>query len=234
MEFISLASSSKGNLYIVQNGNEKLLIECGVPYKKIQQLLNYDFTGIKGCLITHEHKDHAKSVKNILAAGIPIYTAEETAKVLNIIAQECIPEQEFSIGNFRIIPFPIFHDAVMPLGFFIKHGNDKLVFATDTFNIPYIFPKANIIAVECNYLSELLSRSEHLPDKVRKRISRSHFELEAVIRWLYKQDLSVCREIHLMHLSDACSDEGTIMARMCAEFGPNIDIAICRKEQYGK
>lgn len=229
MEFISLASSSKGNLYIVKSGDERLMLECGVTFKSLKKLMDFDFSGIKGCLISHEHKDHAKCVKDILASGIPVYTAAETSEILGISANECIPEEELNIGGFRILPFPVFHDAVNPLGFLIKHGDEKLVFATDTFNVPYVFPKADIIAVECNYIGDILARSEHLPEKVRKRISRSHFELDALVRWLYRQDLSVCKEIHLLHLSEACSDEGRILTRMYSEFGPGIDICVCGK-----
>lgn len=230
MEFYSLASSSKGNLYIVEADGEKLMLECGVPFKKLQHMLGYDFRSIKGCLISHEHKDHAKAAKEIIAAGIPIYTAEETGRALGIVPQECVPEQRLNIGSFDVLPFPVFHDAAMPLGYFIRHGHDRLVFATDAFNIPYKFPKANIIAVECNYISSILDRSNHLPEKVKRRIKNSHFELDAVIRWLYKQDLSVCREIHLLHLSDACSDENAILMRMNDTFD-GIDIKICAKEQ---
>ena len=229
MEFKSLASSSKGNLYVVSAGDERIMIECGVTFKSLQKLMKFDFNGVKGCLISHEHKDHAKSVKEVISSGIPIYTAKETAEVLGIHAQECIPGEELNIGGFRILPFQVFHDAANPLGFLIKHGNEKLMFATDTFNVPYVFPKVDIIAIECNYISDILERSEHLPDNVKKRISRSHFELDSLVRWLYKQDLSVCREIHLLHLSDACSDEGRILTRMYSEFGPNIDICICGK-----
>lgn len=230
MEFYSLASSSKGNLYIVKAGDEKLMLECGVPFKKIQRLLDYDFRGIKACLISHEHKDHAKAVKDIAAAGIPIYTAEETGRALGITTSECVPEQQFNIGDFHVLPFPVCHDAAMPLGYFISHGTDRLVFATDTFNIAYKFPKTNIIAVECNYISSILERSEHLPEKVKRRIKNNHFELDAVIRWLYRQDLSVCREIHLLHLSDACSDEDVIVSKMEETFN-GINIKICEKEK---
>ena len=38
MIFRSLASSSKGNAYIVTGGETTILLECGLPYKKLEKL----------------------------------------------------------------------------------------------------------------------------------------------------------------------------------------------------
>jgi len=56
MEFISYFSSSQGNLYEVRaaNGN-RLLLEVGVRWKRIQKALRYDLSNIVGACVTHEH-----------------------------------------------------------------------------------------------------------------------------------------------------------------------------------
>ena len=54
-----IATGSTGNSYLIEaNPNERLLIECGIPYKRILEGLDYNISGIQGCLISHEHKDH--------------------------------------------------------------------------------------------------------------------------------------------------------------------------------
>jgi len=53
--FKSYASSSKGNLYTVDNGKTKIMLECGLPIKKIKEKLGFRVHEISACLISHEH-----------------------------------------------------------------------------------------------------------------------------------------------------------------------------------
>ena len=55
MIFRSLASSSKGNAYIVTDGEATILLECGLPYKKLEKLSGHTLTSLSACCITHEH-----------------------------------------------------------------------------------------------------------------------------------------------------------------------------------
>ena len=51
-----VSSSSKGNAYILSdNTGDSIIIECGMPIKKIQQALDFKLQGVQGCLISHEH-----------------------------------------------------------------------------------------------------------------------------------------------------------------------------------
>ena len=61
MTFTSLASSSKGNAYVVSDGETTLLLECGLTFKELQKRLGYGVAGITACLVSHEHQDHAKA-----------------------------------------------------------------------------------------------------------------------------------------------------------------------------
>ncbi len=47
-----------------------------------------------------------------------------------------------------------------------------------------------------------------MPEKVRHRIANSHMEIDTLCDYLRILDLSVCREIHLLHLSSSTSHEG--------------------------
>jgi phosphoribosyl 1,2-cyclic phosphodiesterase len=51
-----LGSSSKGNCYIVETATDKLIVDAGIPYKEIQKGLNFNFKGVVGTLVTHEHR----------------------------------------------------------------------------------------------------------------------------------------------------------------------------------
>ena len=41
MELKILGSSSKGNCYLLDNGNDCLMIECGIPFKDVQKAVNF-------------------------------------------------------------------------------------------------------------------------------------------------------------------------------------------------
>ena len=84
MEIRSLASSSKGNCYRVTDGNAPLLLECGIPIKDIQRGLDFGLSEIQGCLISHEHKDHAKALKDLSSRGIDIFASSGTLNTFNI------------------------------------------------------------------------------------------------------------------------------------------------------
>ena len=71
MKLIPLASSSHGNAYLVEDGTTCLLIECGVSWKKLQKLTGFGVSGIAGCLISHEHKDHAGCYEQLIRSGVP-------------------------------------------------------------------------------------------------------------------------------------------------------------------
>lgn len=232
MEFKSLASSSHGNAYIVADEQTRILLECGVSHKQLQKLAGFSLSDIKACLVSHEHKDHAKCVDELIKRGMEVYMSYGTARALENESATLIENMEqFNVGSFDIVPFTTFHDAAEPLGFLIKSriDGDVLAFATDTVNLRYKFPGLNILAIEANYDRKILDRCERLPEKVRHRITNSHMEIETLCDYLRSLDLSECREIHLLHLSDAMSDEGSFMRKVLWSIPKGIEVKACEK-----
>lgn len=232
MKFEALASSSAGNAYIVSDRDTRILLECGVSHKKLQKLSGFSLSEFKACLVTHEHKDHAKSVDELISRGMDVYMSCGTAEALETECANLIADMEqFNIGSLDIVPFAVFHDAKEPLGFLIKSrvDGDVLAFATDTVNLRYRFPGLNILAIEANYDKVILARCEKLPDKVRHRIENSHMEIDTLCDYLSSLDLSVCREIHLLHLSDATSHEENFLKKVKKAVPNNIKVTACKK-----
>ena len=158
--------------------------------------------------------------------------SQGTADALEVELVNIVRHREqFTIGSIDVVPFATFHDAAEPLGFLFKSrlDGDVLAFATDTVNLAYRFPGVNLMAIEANYGRDILERSEKLPDKVRHRITNSHMEIETLCRYLKTLDLSRCREIYLLHLSDAMSSERRFlsMVRQCVR--PEIQVIVCPK-----
>lgn len=233
MKFESLASSSHGNAYVVSDRDTRILLECGVSHKQLQKLSGFSLSEFKACLVSHEHKDHAKSVADLINRGMEVYMSPGTSEALGYTELVKLIEhmEQFSVGSFDIVPFTTFHDAKEPLGFLIKSrvDGDVLAFATDTVNLRYRFPGLNILAIEANYDKTVLDRCEKLPDKVRHRITNSHMEIDTLCDYLRTLDLSDCREIHLLHLSDATSREAEFISKVKREVPKEIIVTACGK-----
>lgn len=209
----TLASSSRGNCYRIDDGSTPLLLEAGISWKEIQKKLDFKTREIKGCLVSHEHKDHSKALADVMKAGIDCYLSQGTAKALNISghrAKIAQPLQQFHIDTWTVLPFETQHDAVWPLGFLIANqAGEKLLFATDTYYIKYCFGGLTHIMIECNYAIDILKTNIEagtVNDAMAKRLMQSHFSLDNVKDFFKANDLSQVKEIHLLHLSDGNSD----------------------------
>ena len=232
MMFEALASSSAGNAYVVSDKETRVLLECGISHSKLQKLSGFKLSEFQACLVSHEHKDHAKSVQELIERGMAVYMSQGTAEALKTDGTELIGHMEqFNVGSLDIVPFTTFHDAREPLGFLIKSrvDGDVLAFATDTVNLRYKFPGLNILAIEANYDKNILERCERMPEKVRYRISNAHMEIDTLCDYLRGLDLSRCREIHLLHLSDATSHEGHFINKVSRAVPKGIEITACKK-----
>lgn len=228
-----LGSNSKGNCYLLSTSKETLIIECGIKYKDILAGLDYDLSKVVGCLVTHEHKDHSKSVRELTQNGVDVFMSHGTFKgVLEFKKGSYInqwrvqlvePQNIFKIESFTILPFKVHHDAEEPLGFLINHKEiGNLLFLTDTYYCDYNFKNLNHILVECNYSKEYME-DETL--SLRNRIVNSHFELGNVIDFLKSNELDKVRNILLLHLSSANANESYFKDEVEKNIGLPVTIA---------
>lgn len=227
-----IGSSSKGNAYLISDGHTPLLFECGVNFRQIQKATGFKTSSLAGCLITHEHKDHCASIKDVLRAGIDCYMSPGTAEAIGIEHHRIKTVQSkkpFKLGSWTILPFDVQHDVSEPYGYLLANKNgDKLLFATDTYYIKYKFKGLTHIMVECNYSLEILNEnieSGRVPKIMKRRLLRSHFSLENVKDFLNANDLSNVKEIYLLHLSNNNSDEKLFKEEIQAITGKPVYIA---------
>lgn len=235
MRFEPLVSSSHGNVYIISDGQTRILLECGVTFKKLQQMCDFNITGFDACIISHEHGDHSQSVKKVISSGVTVYLSNGTAKALELpetlldLAHEMVAGEQFTVGTIDVLPFATFHDTEEPLGFVMQSrlDGDIFAYAIDTVNIPYNFPGVNLLAVEANFEQATLDKCERIPEKVRHRIANTHMEIDILCRILRRMDLSRCRELYLMHLSDATSHEGHFINKVARVVPRHVKVSAC-------
>lgn len=233
MKLKVLGSSSQGNCYLLESDGEALIIEAGVKLAEIKRALNYNISKIVGCLITHEHKDHAGRINEVLSSAIPVYASEGTIKNTKIVGKRlpyiCTAGVLLTLGGFSIIPFGVKHDCAEPLGFFINHEKTgNILFATDTYYIPNTFNGLNNILIECNYRADLLENrvaAGKLPRIVRNRILSSHMSYTNCIKTLEANDITRVNNIVLIHLSEGNSNADEFQVGVKAATGKNVHIA---------
>lgn len=216
MKLKVLGSSSSGNCYLIEaSKKDKLILDAGINFKDVQKELKFDFSGIQGVLVTHEHMDHLKYAPNFALNGINIYSSVGTFKKLKLEGHRfkiIKALEQFQIGNFIILPFDTEHDAAEPLGFLIQYipTGERFIYATDTYYIKYKFNKLNYLLIECNYNMEIATENSINGTINKTRYSRlleSHFSLDNLIKFLKSNDLTYAKNIVLCHLSDTNSNQ---------------------------
>jgi len=206
MELKILGSSSAGNCYLLESKNQQLILECGFSLIKIKKFLGYNFSKVVGCLISHEHGDHSKSAKKLSESGVEIIASAGTLGALKIKGSILKHLELFEIGDFRILPFNVVHDAAEPFGFLISHPEmGTLFFATDTSEIPYKFKNVNHFLLESNYEKDVLIDNVldgKLQNFLASRIVNSHLDFDAAKEFLEKHSMVGVQNIVLIHLSE--------------------------------
>ena len=258
MKAYCLASSSEGNAFVldfnIEGRSHKILVECGLPlsviYKKLNEL-QIKFSDIEACLITHHHSDHSKSVKDLIRLNVPIFASKGTLDTLKVKGNVIYPKQKFRVLNgLFALGFNVEHDAIDSMGFVIKTENECVIFINDnkrwTCNLTHIKP--DYVFIECNYdhkfvypqISELEKRKEEIgfEDEEMKEINtklkqlnrnvNSHCSLRGCIKGLHKLNLSLCKAIFLIHLSDRYANEYKFKNEIQQEFG--IRTYVCKKQ----
>lgn len=212
MKLHVLGSSSSGNCYLFQSENtgEVLAVEAGVKFNKVKKVLDFNLNSIVGCIVSHEHGDHAKCVGDFINACIPCYMSQGTKHALGFSssywAKGLLPFEQVVINGFRVIPFPVQHDAAEPYGYLIRHEEcGTVLFATDTYFLKYKFPGLNNVMLECNYSKEILDANftaGRIDKKRYERTIKSHMSYDNCLLTLQANDLSQVCNILLLHLSD--------------------------------
>ena len=183
--FCSLYSGSSGNSLFVQTDNTKILVDAGESAKKIETALNsidVNINDIDAVIVTHEHSDHIKGLSTISKKfDIPIYANKETWDAMPQVAEKTKNQnlfnvnKKFEIGDLKIVPFSIPHDAANPCGFnIIKDNSHQLSIATDvghmTKSIVDNLEGSEFILLESNYDTEVL-RCCAYPYSLKSRIA---------------------------------------------------------------
>lgn len=217
MKLTVLASGSSGNGYLLEARHSALLIECGVKPEVLMRMTAVPMSWISGALVTHEHQDHAGFVDRYAALGIRIFASEGTIKAIKGI----VPEYQASvlkamqvryIGDWKVMPFDVRHDAAEPLGFVVEHPEaGRILFVTDTAYCPYDFRVLGLdhILVEANYDDAILDgnvANGTVEEARAARTRRNHMSLRAACELVKADQTAELKNVVLIHLSRQNAD----------------------------
>jgi len=233
-------SGSKGNCYIIDTGEKKILLDCGIKWSKIQKSLDFKIADVCGCLVTHEHADHRLSVADIQRNGIICYGNDETQSAIQKINGEIIAtlaeKRPFKITDgIIVIPFYVPHTSFVDgeiddcpnYGYLIEHESfGKLLYATDFEYIKYNFSKLRInhFLVEVNYQGKYIDKES----SNFKHVIQGHAELGTTLEFLKRNVTSATRTITFCHLSNENADADEIVA-IAKEMFPDVEIFVAKK-----
>ncbi len=238
MKFICFGSGSSGNCYYLESEGVAVLIDLGIGIRAFKKhLRDYGLTipKIAAVLVTHDHTDHIKAVGPFAREfHIPVYASTlvhegmmanrfMTVKVPEGQRQLCAPGVAFEVGNFRITPFAVPHDARDNQGYFIElrmpesqselftspegDGNPTFCLITDAGHftptmVEYV-QRARHLVVEANYDRSMLDNGPY-PLFLRQRISGGNGHMDnALTAEVLRQHLGpTTQNIWLCHLSE--------------------------------
>ena len=203
-----ISSSSKGNCYVLVGEKESLILEAGAPISEVWKVVGT--TDVVGCVVSHQHSDHAKFLPRYWSYGLRIACNAETAEHYGLSGPAVKPNNKtYRFGEFTIIPFPVQHD-VANNGYVIRHPDmGKMLFVTDTYVLPFRFSGIDHFLIEANYDDEALKRSREA-GRISKaemiRLMTTHMSFENCLQNLMCSHANKARSVILLHLSDRNSD----------------------------
>lgn len=220
MTYNVIATGSKGNAVLI---NDQILIDCGVPYKKLEP---YTKT-MRLVLLTHIHSDHFNPAtvralhreRPALRWGCcewmvePLLEAGVDKRVIDVISPYSGADGAALYKRLAAVhPEFIPHD-VPNCAWHIFDGKEHLLYATDTGTLDGIEAKHyNLYLIEANHTRAEIE--ERIAAKVEAgefayeyRAARNHLSQEQALDWLAENAGQYSRYVFLhQHQEAGCGD----------------------------
>ncbi|MDO4744110.1 MAG: MBL fold metallo-hydrolase [Clostridia bacterium] len=185
LKLLPLRSSSKGNSTIISGKSAKILVDCGISGKALDECLasvGILAESIDGIVVTHEHTDHIKGIGIVSRKyDIPVYANASTwhaiggqlGKIRDENKKIFETGSEFYIKDIKIQSFHTSHDAAESVGYTFEIPDEKVSVATDmgkiTDDILNAICGSHTVLIEANYDLNMLEIGPY-PYELKRRI----------------------------------------------------------------
>lgn len=188
-----ISSGSSGNCSLIKLGNTTIMIDCGIPIKKLKSKIVHNIPDL--LIITHEHGDHysIKNIRYLSKLGTDIYMSNEMCEkdtIEYVVPIQFYNKELIKYKDIKILPIKMFHN-VPTYGFTLQAKDEYIFWGTDTWKIPYKFKGLTRIFVEANYESEECSFNNY-----------NHMELKNTIKFIKNNLNKNIKEIEFLHISE--------------------------------
>lgn len=194
----TLVEASVGRGTTSNHKPSRVLVDCGMKLSRLLDLLavaDVQPTDIDAIFITHEHSDHIGCVTQLASRySIPVWASQGTHAALQDMQSKLRANQpshsqlvpgfealvriasdtcSFEIGDLRLNPFTVPHDAREPLQLTCGDGNAKLGILTDlghaSRHVLDNLTGCNALLLESNHDEDMLSNSKY-PSFLKARV----------------------------------------------------------------
>ncbi len=216
MRFASLGSGSRGNATLIEAGGTRLLIDCGFSARETERRLSrlgVAAETLDAVLVTHEHGDHIRGVGAMARRyQLPVWMSDGTRRNhrcgklpdLNSFSSHQAP---FMIGDIRVAPFPVPHDARETVQFTFDANQLKFGMLTDsgavTPHIVELLQGCDALILECNHDPIMLAEGPY-PPPLQARVSGQlgHLSNQQAADLLCRIDHGRLSHLMAAHLSE--------------------------------
>jgi len=219
LSFSVLASGSSGNSIYIKSRETSILLDAGISAKQLNQRLQVaaesSIADLSAILVTHEHSDHVKGLKQtIKLSKAPVYLTEGTQQALPADVNELYQHRlnqvaaghEFMVGDIRVTVFAVSHDATEPVAYRFDTEDGSLAVITDlgylSDTIKSVIEGCQTFVLEANH-DESMLRAGPYPWHLKRRILGDKGHLSNTDAAVGLSDILSTDEVHvyLAHLS---------------------------------
>jgi phosphoribosyl 1,2-cyclic phosphodiesterase len=216
LRFTPLASGSKANAYLLQSGDNNLLIDFGMTYRRgLAALQEVGLTPgqLTAIFVTHGHIDHIRSVEKLaINYKVPVYGTQAALSGLQRDQRltkllRTLPATEFAFGGLQVSVFDTHHDAAGSVGYAIRSDKGMCTVITDTgkfdSDMLHFANLSDILVLESNYDDRMLLDGPY-PWHLKHRIQsdKGHLSNKEALRFIQSVRLGKLRFLYLAHLSE--------------------------------
>lgn len=230
MKLKCIATGSTGNCYTLTSDNgETLVLDCGIPIKEIKKGLNWSIRNVVGCIVSHVHSDHSKSVKDFESMGIPVFAPYISLEPMTMGKEFKIQTFDLTTVDGRWTHTNADGSECPCFGFLIAHPEmGKMLYITDTELIKWRFKGINHILLGVNYDKDLIDR-----DNTGKanHVLRGHLSIDTACDFVKANHSDSLQNVIMCHLSSENADSDSFIEKMKkVACGANVDVAERNKE----
>jgi phosphoribosyl 1,2-cyclic phosphodiesterase len=217
-----LASGSSGNAALLRIGEQRLLLDAGLGYRRLHEALTAagaSLDAVDAVFITHEHRDHTSALPLLVKRhpGIPVFASAGTMEGWarsygwSFGARALKAGQPLRLGDTRVLPFATRHDAREPLGLRVEWRGGALGLATDLGSwdrtVCEALTDCQALLLESNYDPTRLAYGSY-PEHLKRRVAscRGHLsngQAGALLRRVVGPRLRHVALVHLSHENNA-------------------------------